>query len=137
MLEIEGINFWAVTLVWVIYMAVGAFWYSPAGFAKQWTKLTGIDIMKIPVEQANRIISFVAVSALLQSLTLAIILHSLDVSSVTDGLLATLLLWLGLVSATTVGVTFYGKRSWKFLWLNSSYFLLVMTIGAVIFSVWK
>lgn len=80
-------------------MAIGAWWYSPGGFAKQWTKYTKIDIMKIPTAQANKIIMFVALPSLVQSVTLAIILHTLNVMSLTEGVLAGLLLWFGLVTA--------------------------------------
>lgn len=137
MLDFGGINYWAVALVWFIYCAVGAFWYSPAGFAKQWTKHTGIDIIKIPQKTATKIISYVALSALVQALTLAIILHSLDVTTATGGLMVGLVLWLGFTAATTVGVTLYSLRSWKFLWLNSSYFLVVMAIGSMILGAWR
>jgi hypothetical protein len=137
MLEFDGINVWAVVVAWLINMVVGAFWYSPAGFAKQWSKLTGVNIMKIPVAEANKIISFVAVSALIQALTLAVILNSLDVSGVMEGLQVGLLLWFGLVTATTVGVTLYQRLGWKFMALNSSYFLVVMTINSVIISSWR
>lgn len=137
MLEFEGINYWAVLAVWIMYMAVGAWWYSKAGFAKQWTKYTGIDILKIPTDQANKIIGFVAVSALVQATMLAVVLNSLNISSVMNGVLAGLVLWLGFTAATTVGATLYSKRSWGFLWLNSSYFLVVMTVGSIILTAWK
>lgn len=136
MLELAGINYWAVLVVWLIYMGVGAWWYSTAGFARQWTKYTGIDILKIPTKQANKIIAAVAVSSLVQAFVLAVLLESLDVSSLGEGILAGLVLWLGLVTATTVGVTLYSKRSWGFLWLNSAYFLVVMVVGSAILSVW-
>lgn len=137
MLELTGINYWAVLVVWLFYCAVGAWWYSKAGFAKQWTKHTGIDILKIPVKQANNIIMWVALSALVQVFVLAVILNSLGATMATHGLLTGLLVWFGFTAATTVGVTLYGKRSWKFLWLNSSYFLVVMVIGSVILTVWR
>lgn len=137
MLEFAGTNFWAVAVVWVIYMVVGAFWYSPAGFAKQWKKHTGVDIMKMPKDDANTAIGFVALSALVQSLTLGIIFNSLHVTKVVDGLKLGVLLWLGLTAATTVGVTLYSRRSWNYLWLNSSYFLLVMAVGSLIFAAWN
>ena len=137
MLDITGINFWAVLVVWVLYMAIGAWWYSTAGFAKQWTKHTGINILKIPQEQANKIIGFVAVSALIQATTLAVVFNSLHVDSVVNGLIVGLVVWLGFTAATTVGTTLYSKRGWGFLWLNSSYFLVVMSIASAILSVWK
>ena len=57
--------------------------------------------------------------------------------SAAEGLIASLALWFGLTAATTVGVTLYSLRSWKFLWLNSAYFLVVMVLGSVILAVWK
>ena len=132
-----GVNIWAVLVAWIVNMAVGAFWYSPAGFAKPWEKHTGIDLLKIPEKQATTIISFVALSALVQAITLAVILNSLGVANAAEGLMVGLLLWLGLVTATTVGVTLYSLRSWKFLWLNSAYFLVVMSINSVLLSVWQ
>lgn len=137
MLELDGINYWAVLIVWLLYMGVGAYWYSPAGFAKAWKRHTGIDMMKIPTTDANKIILFVALSALVQATTLAILFNSLGVKTVVDGLMLGLLVWFGLVTATTVGVTLYSRRSWGFLWLNSAYFLVVMSVGSIILSVWK
>lgn len=137
MLEFSGINYWAVIIAWLINCIVGAYWYSPAGFAKKWTKYTNIDILKIPTKDANRIIGFVAISALIQAITLAVILNSLDTATIAEGLMTGLVLWFGLVTATTVGVTLYSKRSWKFLWLNSAYFLVVMSINSIILSVWR
>lgn len=137
MLEFEGINYWAIVVTWLIYCAVGAYWYSPAGFAKKWELYTKINIMKIPEQEATRILIAVAGSALVQVLTLAVIFNSLGVADMMDGLFVAWVLWAGLVTATTVGVTLYSRRSWKFLWLNSGYFLIVMTLGAIILSVWR
>ena len=137
MLDFGGINYWAVLVAWVINCAVGSVWYSPTGFAAAWKKHTGIDLLKIPQKEATRIITFVAFSALLQAFTLALILNSLAVASIQEGLFAGLVLWLGFTAATTVGVTLYSRRSWKFLWLNASYFLVVMAINSILFAAWK
>lgn len=137
MLEFEGINYWAVVVAWVINCAVGAFWYSPAGFAKRWAKYTGVDIMKIPEKEATKILGFVVLSSLVQALTLAVVVNSLDITKAVDGLVTGFVLWLGFTAATTVGVTLYSRRSWSFWWLNSSYFLLVMTVNSIILAIWN
>lgn len=136
MLEFEGINYLAVVATWVVYCAIGAWWYSPVGFAKAWEKYAGNNILKIPEGEATRILFSVVGSAALQAFTLAVLLNSLAVKDVVSGVLVALVLWLGLVTATAVGVTLYSRRSWKFLWLNSSYFLVVMLLGAVLLTVW-
>jgi uncharacterized protein DUF1761 len=137
MLEFDGINYWAVLVAWLINIAVGAFWYSPAGFAKAWQKHTGINLLKIPQKKATQTVVSVALSAVFQALTLAVIIHSLHVTTATNGFIIGFVLWLGLTVATTVGVTLYSNRSWKFLWLNSSYFMLVMLVNSVILAVWR
>lgn len=137
MIELTGLNYLAIALAWLINCGVGAFWYSPAGFAKQWTKQTGVDIMKIPQKESTRILLSVMVSGLIQAFTLAVILNSLGAKTAKDGLIAGLVLWFGLTAATTVGVTLYQRRSWNFLWLNASYFLVVMAVNSIILSVWK
>lgn len=136
MLEFEGINYWAVVVAWLVNVMVGAWWYSPAGFGKRWSKLSGVDLMKLPQDEATKTISFVALSALVQALTLALIINSLGASTVIEGFKIGFVLWLGLTAATTVGNTLYQRLGWSFWWLNSSYFLLVMTVNSIILSIW-
>ena len=137
MLEFDGINYWAVVVAWLVNVIVGALWYSPAGFAKQWTALTGIDILKIPQAEATKILVAVAVSAAVQAFALALMLNSIDVASASEGLMAGFVLWLGFTTATTVGVTLYQRRSWSFLWLNASYFLVVICLNSIILGMWQ
>lgn len=137
MLDLSGINYWAVLVAWVINMAVGAFWYSPLGFGKLWTKLSGVDILKLPQDEANRALGFVALFALVQSVALAIVVNSLHTTTFMDGLWLGLLLWFGLTAATTIGATFYSRRGWKFWWLNASFFLIVLVLGTILLAVWQ
>lgn len=137
MLEFEGINYWAAAVVWLLYVAVGAFWYSPAGFGKRWAKLSGVNHMKMPENEATKTIVYVALSAVVQVLALALVLNSLKITEVTNSLWVGALLWLGFTAATTVGNTLYQRLGWRFWWLNSSYFLLVMLAGSVILAAWQ
>jgi hypothetical protein len=137
MIELAGINVWAMIVAWLINIIVGAFWYSPAGFAKQWTKYTGVDILKIPQDKATKILVAVAFSGLVQAIILAVVVHSLGAATAIDGLVAGLVLWLGLTAATTVGVSLYSRFGWKFWWLNSSYFLVVMAVNSIVLAIWR
>jgi hypothetical protein len=135
-LELDGINYLAVAVVWLIYVVAGAFWYSPMGFAKQWSRESGVNIMEMPQDQATRIIGFVVVSAVVQVFALAIVLNSLGVTEVADGLLVGVVLWAGFTAATTVGNTLYQGLGWGFWLINNAYFLLVMAVGSVILAIW-
>jgi hypothetical protein len=137
MIIISGINLWAIAVVWLFYLVVGAFWYSPAGFAHKWTKYTDINILEIPSDRATKIVIAIIVSCLVQVVTLAVVTNALGLTTFIDGFIAGIVLWFGFTAATTVGVTLYSKRSWWFLWLNSAYFLVVMSFGAGLLTVWK
>jgi hypothetical protein len=141
MLDLSGINLWAVLVAFIINVALGSFWYSPAGFGKKWSKLSGHDILKMPKNEANRAIMFVILASLVQTVVLAVILNSLHVAEgthpLTNGFIAGVVLWLGLTAATTVGNTLYMRQSWRFWWINSSFFFIVMAINSVILAGWK
>ena len=137
MLDFSGLNYWAILVATLINTIVGAFWYSPAGFGKRWSKLSGVDMMKMPKDAANKAIGFVMVSALIQTSVLAVVINSLDANTLSQGALVGLLVWLGFTAATTVGNTLYSRQSWSFWWLNSSFFLLVMIVNSAILAVWS
>lgn len=137
MLELEGINFWAVAVAWLVYVGVGAFWYSPAGFGKLWAKLSGVNHMKMAEKDATRTLVFIAISAVVQVVILAVILNSLQVTDVWQGIVTGVVLWFGFTAATTVGNTLYQRLGWKFWWLNASYFLVVMAVSAIILAIWR
>ena len=137
MIEFSGLNIWAILVAWIVSVVLGYFWYSPAGFGKLWSKLSGVDMMKTPKDEATRAIIFVVVSSLLQAFALGLILNSLKVNGAGEGIVASLVLWFGFTALTTVGNTLYQRQSWKFWWLNTSFFLVVMAVNGMILSVWK
>src|SRR5262249_17223708 len=100
-------------------------------------KHTGVDIMKIPVKEANKILGSVVVAGLVQAVVLAVILNSLGATDASNGFRIGVFLWLGLVEGNTAGVTLCRGKSWKFWWLNSGYFLVVMGINSVILAIWQ
>jgi energy-converting hydrogenase Eha subunit B len=137
MLELDGLNYWAVLVAWLVFVVVGSFWYSPMGFGKLWTKLSGIDIMKLPKQEANMAIGYVIVSSLVQAFVLAVIINTIGATTATEGFVAGFVIWLGFTAATTVGMTFYSRKGWKYWWLNASFFLVTMVVNAVILAVWR
>ncbi len=137
MLEVSDLNILAIIVGWLVSVGLGSFWYSPAGFGKLWSKLSGVDMMKMPKDLAGKAIVSVAVSSLVQAIAMAVIIKSLHTETVADGLVIGLVLWAGFTAATTVGNNLYSRLSWKFWWLNSSFFLATMLVNALLFTVWK
>lgn len=137
MLDFSELNYWAILVAWFVFTVIGSFWYSPAGFGKSWSKLSGIDIMKLPQQEANQAIVYVVAASLLQAFVLAVIFNSIGVSNALEGLSAALLLWAGLTAATTIGTNFYQRKSWKFWWLNASFFLVTLAINGLLLGFWQ
>ncbi len=137
MLEFDGLNIWAILVAWAIFCAVGSFWYSPAGFGKKWSKLSGVDIMKLPQQESNRAILYVILSSLLQAFTLAVVLNTMNIEGLVNGLVAGLFIALGFTAATTVGTTFYARKGWGFWLLNAGFFLVTMPLNAAILTIWQ
>ena len=137
MIEFAGLNIFAILVAWVINVLVGTFWYSTAGFGKQWSKLSGVDLMKLPKKEANRAIGFVSVSSLLQAIALAVVLNSLHVQTAADGIFAALVLWFGFTAITTIGNTLYQRQSLTFWAINSLFFLVVMVANGAILATWN
>ena len=135
MLESTGINYWAVLVAFIINMAIGAYWYSPAGFGKTWSKLTKIDMKNM--SRANSAMGFTALAALVQSVFLALIVNSLNVTTFWHGLELGLVIWAGFVAATTISDTIFAQRGWKLWRLNTAYYLVVLLINASILAVWR
>ncbi len=80
---------------------------------------------------------FVAISSLLQAFALAVALHRLHVTTTQIGMLVALSLWFGFVAITTMDNTLYQRQSWMFLWLNASYFLVIMVINSILLTLWR
>ena len=137
MFDFSHLNYWAVVGAFFINTVVGAFWYSPAGFAPLWSKLTGKDLMKMPKNLANQAIAITAVSAALQSVLLAVVVRSLHGTTFADGLAVGAVLWAGFIGATTISDTLYARRGWKLWCLNSSFYLLVILVNSVLFALWR
>ena len=136
-MQMDGMNVWAVMVAWLIFVIVGAFWYSPKGFGNAWTRLTGVDIMELPGDTANKAIVYVIGASAVQALVLGVALNSMDVGTALEGLWAAGGLWTGFTAATTIGTTFYSGKGWQLWWLNASFFLVTMAAGGLLLGGWQ
>lgn len=137
MLELENLNYLAIVIATFTNVILGSWWYSPAGMGKKWSRMTGVDMMKIPKPETQRAIMAVFVGAIIQAVVLAITIKSFGASTAVEGLKVGLVLWAGFVGATSIGDALYSRRGWGFWLLNASFFLIVMLVNSVLLSVWK
>ena len=134
------VNWMAVIAAVVVNMVVGAIWYSPAMFAKDWAKLTGRKMDEMGDGTNGYILT--TIGALLQAF---ILLHFVTYahyfyptySDAMVGLITATWAWLGFVAVPQgVNMVFANTRK-KLFAINTGYFLVVLLINGVILASWR
>jgi hypothetical protein len=124
----------------VAAFAIGALWYSPALFAKQWMQELGIKAKdsKAMKDDGNlpQIMAMAFASTVVLSLAIALLFNLSRASGLFDGLALGLLVGLG-VTAPTHGIHYlYEKRSLKLYVINAGYNLAMCLAIGLVLGVW-
>jgi TRAP-type C4-dicarboxylate transport system permease small subunit len=130
------VNNVAVLVAAVSSMVIGAWWYSPAGFGKQWSKLSGVTQEKMKAS-GNYGMVLAVVRSLLTAYVLAHVVflshHFFGNSLMMDSLRTGFFVWLGFLAAPmAMRDAFEGKRK-KLTLLNvANEFVILMVMALVI-----
>ncbi len=130
------LNIWAVVVAALVNMAIGALWYSPALFAKQWSKLVGRKMEDLR-GNAGPGYALSAVGALVQAYILVHFVHYAGADTVWKGLVTGFWLWLGFVAITGAVNTMFSGRPWKLWQIDAGYFLAVLLVNGALLAVWR
>ncbi len=130
-----SIHYWAVLVAAVINMAVGAAWYSPAMFGKEWAKLLGKKVGDMGNRNAGYSVSMVA--ALVQSFLLAFFVAYAGATTAAQGALVGLMAWAGFAATVTAGDTVFSGRPWRLWAINTGYYLFVLIVNGALLAVWR
>lgn len=128
-------NYLAILVGALINMVVGALWYSPVLFSKQWMKLTGLKEMGSKNDMP-KMYAVTAVAAIVMSYVLMRLILDLHVSGAVWGMKIGLWVWLGFTAATTISDYLFTKRGLKLYAINVGYYLVVSLILGALFGVW-
>ena len=130
-----NINYLAVFVSAVVYMVIGALWYSPVLFGKTWKKLVCQHQDNLRGNAANGYaLTFVA--ALLIAYVLAHFVDYLGADTALAGAQTAFWLWAGFSVTTGIGETIFAGRSGKLYVLNMTYNLVAMVVMGAIIAVW-
>jgi hypothetical protein len=139
-MSLDNINILAVIVSGAIFFVLGALWYSPLLFAKQYMRLRGVSSASELQSQGQSLdyaITFVA--ELATALALAVIVRNSGATQFVDGILVGLGVGLGIAGTSTlVFAIFSVSGQSKGLWLlNAGYILLAFAIMGVILTLWR
>ena len=131
---------WIVIIIAaVIQMALGAFWYSPAGFGKTWMsemKYTDKEMGKAKSKGMAKLYIAAFIGSLLTSFVLSRIILLINASSASGGAATALLLWLGFAVPLLLGSVLWEMKSVKLYIINIAYQLVSMVAMGAVIGLW-
>lgn len=137
MLSFPEINSLAIFTCAVFLWVLGAAWYSPAMFAKQWMELIGVT--REPGRRDGLLLGMTAsfFGDVVMSFVLANIVSWAHVSGFGKGGILGVVIWMGFVAAPNLPQGLYEKRPFKLFAINSGYWLVGLFIAGGILASWR
>lgn len=136
----QTINFWPVIVSAVVAFAIGALWYSPFLFGKQWMRLMKMSESDIQNANPKEMWSYYLVHfivTLVSFSVLAFLISLTRIANPSEGAFLGFFVWLGFVAPIGVSELLWEKKSFKLIFINTTQVLLGLVIGGVIMGVWK
>jgi hypothetical protein len=136
-MQIPTVNFLAVFVAALFNFILGAFWYSPLLFLNPWLKALGKNpkIFKPQMPVAPMVI--MGAGSLIMAYVLAVFLALSNPASLFDGVVASLLVWVGFVATTNVSPTLFEGRNIKLYYIFMAYELVSLIVMGAILAAWK
>src|SRR5258708_6851323 len=129
------VNYWAILVAALVRMAIGAFWFSPAGFGKQWMHLSGVKMGEGKKDGMWKLYLTEFIASIATAFVLAFLLGS-GYNTALDGALAGAIFWLGLTAAWNISDVIWGAKPLKLFWISGSFQLISMILMGAIVAAW-
>jgi len=137
---IPEINYWAVLIVTVLSMGLGALWYSPLLFVKRWARLARIDMesregapVVIPMMVAFAV-TFLTAWVLAGSVAIA--WHFYGGSYFSSAIVTAITLWAGFTAARFITHDVFEGRPSQLTVLNIGFELATVLVMAIVLGLW-
>lgn len=134
------LNWLAVVVGALIYFALGALWYSPMLFGKQWQRSIGWDPEQRPPEMKATTYVVPLVAYLVMAVAVGLLAAATGADTIGEGVVLGLVLGIGLsLMHTLVDATFDPNKPQPWTWfaINGSYHALGLLIVAIIVAAWR
>lgn len=128
------LNLLAVLGAGVARFILGALWYSPVLFAKQWKRLSGVRSNQMKGVAQAFTIDFIG--GLVMAWVLAHAIRYAGAHGVGQGMAAGFFNWLGFIATVQIGSVLYEKRPFNLFLINTSFSLLSCLIMGAILVTW-
>lgn len=128
-------NYVAVVAATIAAIVIGIVYYGLAGFGDRLAKMNGTTPLSGPPSPMQFAIGIVV--GLVNAWVLALLSLNLSASSIADGVLLGVLVWLGFGATLKAAQVVFERRSWSSWVLTGAHDLIVQIVMAAIVTVWR
>lgn len=128
------VNWVAVLAATLLNMVVGALWYSPVLFAKQWVKLSGRSLEEMKGASGGYAVA--AVCSLIMAYVLAHFVVYTGAANFMQGMVTGLWIWLGFVATSFLTNSTFAGRPLKLYAIDSGYYLVGLMLMGGVLAAW-
>ena len=137
MFGLPTINWLAVLVTGVVYMAIGFIWYSMRAFGGPWSRLIGISEEDLRKGAKPLLYLATFALALVGGTVLAVVVRSVGATTVLGGFKAGLLVAVGFVLTTYGSEYIFSRRPFKLYLITAGYQAVAIVVNAIILAVWR
>lgn len=124
-----------IVLATVVYMVIGALWYSPALFGIPWMEAMGFK--QEDLKGANIAYAFGFVLGLGMAAVLSVLITTFQIATVDKAIELAFFIWLGFIATTSALPVIFENRSLKVYTIGASYHLVAMVAMAALLASWR
>jgi hypothetical protein len=135
-METVPINWLALIVAAIVKFAIGAAWYAPQVFGKQWQAELSMTQEQVRANLAPAIVAEIITDLVLAFFLVYAVRYS-GASTLLQGAFLGFLVWLGFVATITIAQVFYEKRSWRLWSINNGYLVISLIVMGAILGAWQ
>ena len=134
------VNIWAIIVASIVAFGIGALWYSPILFGKEWMSLMGMTDKDIAGAKASSmwgsyVIHFIF--TLISFIVVAFAIATTGSIGASNGAFVGFLAWLGFVVPINASNLLWERKPFKLILINTICILVTLVIGSAIIGGWR
>lgn len=133
------INIWSVIVATIVAFVIGAIWYSPILFGREWLSLIGHSQKEVDDFKKKGVIKFYIIQLIITFITFCILgfaMTALSTKTGSDGAFIGVLAWLGFILPFGISAIIWEHRSFKLVLIDTVNLLLSLVVGGAIIGTW-
>jgi len=134
------LSFWPIIVASIVAFGIGALWYSPILFGREWMALTKLDDADLARKRARGMWKYYLtqlIATIVMFGVLAFVIADTSARTALDGAFVGFLGWLGFTLTEAVGALMWDKKPFKLAMIQVVGTLVNLVVGGAIIGAWR